>query len=310
MSYSVEIDSKLTESLKNLDDSFAKAFRILSTYSEEELRLLHKHTRVSMIASSARLEGSQLTDQEVYLLDTLLTKDRKTRILEQLHTLIKNRFSEDRKRSIEEIEGCRAKLMLIYDYYAKFSLLREEDILSLHHTLLLHLKHLSPDIGKYKASQNFIRVRNPNTGESEIVFETALQGPTTNTAMKELVYWYNEMRLHLHHSVVLASEFVYRFLAIHPFHDGNGRLGRGLFLLCLLQSKSETIAIVSRYIAIDHYIELNKEEYYAALNQCSKGKFEEDPTQYEIIHFLKFMIKILHQAIDGIESTKGRFRFE
>jgi Fic family protein len=310
MSYSLDINPKLKVSLKNLDDAFVKAFKNLSAYSQEELKALHKYTRVSMIGASARLEGSQLTDPEVYWLDTLLTKDKKITPSEQMQGMIENKLSKDKIRNIEEVEGCRAKLMLIYDFYTKFSPLREEDILALHHTLLLPLKNSDTPVGQYKTSQNFVRVLNPYTGESQIIFEASPPGPITNSAMKGLIDWYNDMLFHLHHPVVLASEFVYRFLAIHPFHDGNGRLARGLFLLCLLQSKSKAINKVSKYISIDHYIELNKAEYYAVLNQCSKGKFEEDPKHYEIVHFLNFMIKILHQAIDGIESTKERFRVE
>lgn len=66
MSYSLDIDSELKKSLKNLDHAFAKAFKDLSTRSKEELQSHHKYTRASMIGSSARLEGGQLTDTEVY----------------------------------------------------------------------------------------------------------------------------------------------------------------------------------------------------------------------------------------------------
>ena len=42
--------------------------------------------------------------------------------------------------------------------------------------------------------------------------------------------------------LLVATEFVFRFLAIHPFYDGNGRLGRALFILALLQSVDKYLA--------------------------------------------------------------------
>ena len=73
------------------------------------------------------------------------------------------------------------------------------------------------------------------------MFQTADAGPITTSAMKDLVGWYNEILPLSPWTIEITLEFVYRFLAIHPFQDGNGRLGRGLFLLSLLQSQSNVI---------------------------------------------------------------------
>ncbi|WP_083821314.1 Fic family protein [Candidatus Odyssella thessalonicensis] len=55
--------------------------------------------------------------------------------------------------------------------------------------------------------------------------------------------------------MAVASEFVFHFLFIHPFQDGNGRLGRELFALALLQSNQEAIKFVMPLIAINQHIE-------------------------------------------------------
>ena len=54
--------------------------------------------------------------------------------------------------------------------------------------------------------------------------------------MGELVDWYNETIDTCHWPLLTAIEFTFRFLAIHPFQDGNGRMGRALFLLVPLHS--------------------------------------------------------------------------
>ena len=71
-----------------------------------------------------------------------------------------------------------------------------------------------------------------------------------------------------------------------------------------------TISFVAPYLSIDRYIEKHKEEYYFVLNRCSDGKFKQDPKDYKINYFLKFMIKVLKESIQGIEVAKQKFRTE
>ncbi|MEK6774901.1 MAG: Fic family protein [Bdellovibrionota bacterium] len=111
--------------------------------------------------------------------------------------------------------------------------------------------------------------------------------------MRDLVSWYNEAIHKEPWTVAVACEFVFRFLAIHPFQEGNGRLSRALFLMSLLQSPYEKIASVVYCLATDRHIERHKEEYYIVLNQCSDGKFAIDPKDYKIEYFLRYMIKVL-----------------
>jgi Fic family protein len=107
--------------------------------------------------------------------------------------------------------------------------------------------------------------------------------------------------------VAVAAEFVFRFLAIHPFQDGNGRLGRGLFLLALMQSQDSHLAFLARYLAIDREIERHREDYYLVLNRCSDGKFKSDPKKYKIQHFLNFMIKVLNESLSDIEIFQKKY---
>jgi Fic family protein len=164
-----------------------------------------------------------------------------------------------------------------------------------------------PYQGKYKTMPNSVVERNRKTGSERVIFKTADPGPITDSAMRDLIDWYDAEIQGNPWGVAVACEFVFRFLAIHPFQDGNGRLGRGLFLLALLQSSDETLARVARYIAIDRQIERHKEEYYYVLQQCSGGVFHQDPREYKIELFLRYMIKILLLSLKDIEVYKNRF---
>ena len=310
MSLSYEIEHNITEALKQLNNEFALSYSILKNCTIEELEALHKYARISMIGASTRIENALLTDSEVNWLDTILTKDGKPTALQEHDALIKNKLSKDRERSIEEVAGCRAMLMLIYENSKDFTPIKEMDIRALHYELLSPYKKAKKYAGKYKTQTNSVVEANKETGKSRIVFETADPGPITNISMNELVGWYNSEQLISPWPIAVSCEYVFRFLAIHPFQDGNGRLGRGLFLLSLLNSSSEIIEFVSRYLPIDRFIEKHKEEYYFALNRCSGGKFRLDPKEYEIQHFLKFMIKVLMESIQGIKDLKFKFEKE
>lgn len=310
MDLSFTLDNTLIGLLKELDNEFAMAYHDLKILSQDERDGLHRYAKISMIGSSTRIENALLTDIEISWLDTILTEDGKPSALQENRNIIENKLSKDRERSIEEVAGCRAMLLLIYQNPRDFFPLRESDIRSLHFELLSPYQKALNYAGQYKTQSNSVVELNHATGRTRTVFRTADAGPITNAAMKDLVEWYNNNIQQAPWPITVISEFIYRFLAIHPFQDGNGRLGRGLFLLSLIQSHSETISYVSRYLAIDRYIEKNKEEYYFVLNKCSQGEFKQNPKDYQIEFFLKFMIKIIREAIEGIEIAKQKFSAE
>ena len=82
--------------------------------------------------------------------------------------------------------------------------------------------------------------------------------------MADLIAWYNRTIREHPWPLLVATEFVFRFLAIHPFQDGNGRLGRALFLLALMQGDDPEFSGVIRFISIDRQIERHRPLYYAA----------------------------------------------
>lgn len=310
MENSFTLTTSIIKSLQILDNKFAQAFVSLQKSTNQELEAIHKYAKVSIIGSSTRIENALLTDVEINWIDTILTDDGKPTAFNQNRMLIENKLSKDRERSIEEVAGCRAMLLLIYSNPNDFHPLKENDLRALHYELMSPYKKAKIYAGKYKSQTNSVIERDNITNKTRLVFQTADPGPITSAAMYDLVQWYNAMLSYSSWSFTIAAEFVYRFLAIHPFQDGNGRLGRAMFLISLLNSKSEVVSYTSRYIAIDRYIEKYKEEYYFVLNRCSNGKFKENPKDYKIEFFLKFMIKVLNEALEGIEVYKNRFRVE
>ncbi len=303
---SYTITSAINAKLQHLQQLFAKQYAILTNLPQEELEAIHRYARISMVGASTRIENALLTDTEIDWMDTVLSRHGRTTDFVTYQTMIEDKLEKDRERSIEEVAGCRAMLFIIYEQATTMFPIKESDIRGLHYELMHYYKKAHP-IGAYKTSANSVVEHNAHTKKIRTVFKTADPGPITKTAMADLVKWYNGNIKHEPWSIAVACEFVFRFLAIHPFQDGNGRLGRGLFFLSLLQSPNPVIAYLANYLAIDRHIERHKAEYYLVLNRCSDGQYSIDPKQYKIEHFLHYMIKILEEALADIEVYRKKY---
>ncbi|MBE9521451.1 MAG: Fic family protein, partial [Proteobacteria bacterium] len=161
--------------------------------------------------------------------------------------------------------------------------------------------------GAYKTTINKVVSYNHETGQRLTVLNPADPGLVTATAMADLMNWYTASIRESVWPVLVTVEFVFRFLAIHPFQDGNGRLGRGLFLLALLQSDDKYLCQTVPYLAIDRQIEKNKALYYKVLHQTSKGEFHQDPNQYHYNPLARFFIRILENSLQDIDVYQTRY---
>ena len=103
-----------------------------------------------MIGASTRIKNALLTDIEVNWLDTILTIDGKPTAFYQNRNIIKNKLSKDRERSIDEVAGCRAMLLLIYANPMDFFPLKENALRALHYELMSSYKKAISYAGKYK----------------------------------------------------------------------------------------------------------------------------------------------------------------
>ena len=197
--------------------------------------------------------------------------------------------------------------MTVYEQANELFPLTETIIIGLHHDLLRYYPAAAAHAGGYKKVPNQVVSYDHDTGEKQVVLDPAPPGIITNTAMSEMVKWYNNT-IHEHPwPCLVAAEFVFRFLAIHPFQDGNGRLGRALFVLSLLQSEDQYLMGIMPYLAIDRHIEQNRLLYYRVLNQCSGGKFFSDPSDYNLEPLAWFFIKIFESSLSDVPLYRKRY---
>ena len=95
-------------------------------------------------------------------------------------------------------------------------------------------------------------------------------------AMSDLIDWYRTREKEGEHPIVVAATFHYRFVRIHPFDDGNGRMARLLMNMILIRH-GYTVAIVprderSRYIDMLEQADRSEdlEEFIAFLGGCCR----------------------------------------
>ncbi len=301
------IYSKLSFKIKELSDLIAIKWESLRSLPEDEKQALHQMARVSQVGASTRIENAVLTDAEVNWIDTTLSAKERPTAFQEENLRIENKLSKDKERSIEEVAGCRGMLLILYEQGRELFPLTETILRALHQELLRFYPPAFHYLGNYKKVTNSVVERNHRTGVEKIVFKTADPGSTTDAAMSDLVRWYNEELLQNPWSLTVACELFFRFLAIHPFQDGNGRLGRGLFLLTLLQSPDRILSSIAPYLAVDRQIERHRQEYYSVLQRCSGGTFHQDPREYRIEYFLDYMIRMMKGALDDLDRCRQRY---
>ena len=90
--------------------------------------------------------------------------------------------------------------------------------------------------GEYKTTPNNVR-----TSTGEIYHFTPPE--QVKPAMSDLIDWHRDREAAGEHPVIIAATFHYRFVRIHPFDDGNGRMARLLMNLILIRH-GYTVAIV------------------------------------------------------------------
>jgi len=279
----------------------------VAALSGDERKYMHRQAMISNIGASTRIENAVLTDHEIDWVDTTLGQDSRTTAFESQKTFIINKLSKDRQRSIEEVVGCREMLITLYEQAEDLFPLTEAHLRGLHHELLRYYPQAAQHAGGYKTSLNKVISYNHETGQQLTVLNPADPGLITKTAMSDLVAWYNGSIREVAWPLLVAVELVFRFLAIHPFQDGNGRLGRGLFHLTLLQSGDKYLREVIPYLAIDRQIERNKALYYKVLHQASSGEFLQDPQRYRYAELVKFFIKIMFASLEDISIYRTRY---
>lgn len=269
----IEGEKLLSPKIVNIISSLHEYRGIQNLHIKEKKNLLvglFNLAKIQSIEYSNKIEG-------------IKTKSERIKILV-------NKEDNPQTRDEEEIAGYRDVLEMIHESYDKIPI-TPSVILQFHKMLYKHSNNYS---GNFKTTDNVIEELDKEVNK-KLRFKP-VSAFETERAINELCLSYNkEIKKGEIDSLLLIVIFVFDFLSIHPFSDGNGRISRLLTLLLLYQNNYG----VGKYISLEKLIENTKEEYYDVLKKSSKN-WHENKSEYS--HFAEYYLKIIQKANISFEN--------
>ncbi len=151
--------------------------------------------------------------------------------------------------------------------------------------------------GSFKDTDNQIITKYQN-GREELRFNPP-PAFITPTLVTQLCDAYNQViDCEVISPLLLTGAFVFDFVSIHPFKDGNGRMSRLLMLLTMYKVGFD----VGKYISLEKIIENTKAAYYLALKESSQG-WHDNQNNYE--PFLNYYLSVILKAYRELNERIG-----
>jgi Fic family protein len=141
--------------------------------------------------------------------------------------------------------------------------LTELTIKQWHATLMEYSKQVNA--GEYRIGEEPMQIVSGTFGKEIIHFE-APPSKQVPVEMKNFINWYNDFEVRttdIKRALIKTSISHLYFESIHPFEDGNGRIGRAIAEKCLSESLNRPVLM-----SISSTIEQDKKRYYQSLKQA------------------------------------------
>lgn len=268
----IRLTSEMLKLIARIDE-LKGLWRGSAALNPHVLKSLKASVIITSTGASTRIEGSQMSDAEV------------ERLIRGLKT------KPPKGRDAEEVAGYADLLGRIFDNHETFKL-TEGQILQFHDILLQFSTKDQVHKGRYKAADNIVVAR--GVGGEEVVLFRPTPPYLVKKEMDDVLSWtHMALKERSLHPLLIIANFIFEFLAVHPFHDGNGRLSRALTNLLLLQVGYEYVP----YVSLEEIIEDRKEAYYFSLRgvQRHHKTVHEDISTW-IVFLLEALVSQAEQA--------------
>lgn len=209
---------------------------------------------------------------------------------ERLQALMAQKI-EPKNRDEREIAGYRYVLDMIHTSHADIPV-TPGVILQLHRDLYRYLG--VSFAGHWKDADNQI-VEVDRDGTSIVRFKPTSAAATPGAVASICNEYAKEMKHRVYDPLLLSIVFVFDFVSIHPFSDGNGRMSRLLTLLLAYKGGYD----IGRYVSIEAEIERTKQTYYDALHASSFG-WHEGKNDY--VPFVTYMLGVMEACYQTLNE--------
>lgn len=249
-----KITAKIIDLISEISEKIGTINAIPLDFRHVQLR---RENRIRTIHSSLGIENNSLSIKQI------------TAIIEGKHVLGKPNEIQEVKNAVQ-----------VYDLLLKLNPCSEKDMLKAHKVMMQDLVGMC---GKY---------RDGGVGifDGKNVVHIAPPADRIPFLMADLFAWLKVTDVH---PLIKSSVFHYEFEFIHPFQDGNGRMGR-FWQTVILKEWKEIFA----WIPVETLIKENQRDYYKVLG-ISDG--EADSTK-----FIEFMLSLFTRTIDEIVEMEKK----
>ncbi|MDR2233744.1 MAG: DUF4172 domain-containing protein [Tannerella sp.] len=154
--------------------------------------------------------------------------------------------------------------------------------------------------GKYRTGETPMQIVSGAIGRETVHYEAP---PSYRTAaeMKQFVKWYNSFIIKDKIDILIKTSVAHLYFeSIHPFEDGNGRIGRAIAEKCIAQSLGKSVIL-----SLSSVIEKNRSDYYNALK---KAQSTLEITEW-IVYFAQVIAEAQIQAADMVKFTLQKATF-
>ena len=260
----IEIDSDITELL-------IRAHRVLAVLDDKAINIPDIDLFISMYVEkeallSSQIEGTQATLEDIF--NPQIAENINADVEDVVNYVKATKFAIER---LETLPLCNRLL------------------LETHRELLSGVRGKEKNPGEFRNSQNWI-------GGAGSTIKTAKYIPPDVLSMKELLSdleKYMNEEDSLDHLIRIAL-IHYQFESIHPFLDGNGRIGRLLIVLYLIEKK----VIKTPSIYLSFYLKQNRIEYYDRMSAIREtGDYEQ---------WVKFFLKGIYVSGKSAVETADK----
>lgn len=243
---------------------------------EVDEEMINLVSNITNKINTAKLKGSNLhlrKKNRLMSLQSTLAIENNTLSLKQVTDIINGKRVLGKMKEIKEVQNIYAAYEKInqYDPYNIYDLLEAHQYITSDVVSQSGIFR-SGDVGIYDAKGNVVHIgARPQYIEQE---------------MNRLFEWLKTSNAH---PIIKSCVCHFELEVIHPFEDGNGRIGR-LWQTVLLTNYNK----IFEYMPIETVIYHNQKKYYDALNKSSK---DNNSTE-----FVKFMLQIILKSFDSLND--------